>query len=205
MKQLIHGIVLFAVFAATVFLVITLNGRRQRVEENVETLSSAIETTVQNLLQEGTYSVENDEEFIADFIQALCVQINSDTEIEANILRADAQKGLLSVEVKAIYQHPNGREGAEACYRTILFDTKEVIPAEAYTVTYYYDRDGDEEKDIYKQYTVLEGEDLPVPKEPEPISGTGSFEKWKNRGEDTDAVLSNRKVTEDLEFYAQFG
>lgn len=204
MKQLIHGIVLFAVFAATVFMIITLNGRRQRVEENAETLSSAIETTVQNLLQEGTYSVENDEEFIADFIQALCVQMNSDTEIEANILRADAQKGLLSVEVKAIYQHPNGREGVEACYRTILFDTKEAIPAETYTVTYYYGRDGDEEKDIYKQYTVLEGEELPVPKAPEPLSGTGSFEKWKNRADDTDAVLSNRKVTENLEFYARF-
>lgn len=204
MKQLIHGIVLFAVFAATVFLVITLNGRRQRVEENAETLSSAIETTVQNLLQEGTYSVENDEEFIADFIQALCVQMNSDTEIEVSILRADAQKGLLSVEAKAIYQHPNGRKGVEACYRTILFDTKEVIPAEAHTVTYYYNRDGDEEGDVYKRYTVLEEEDLPVPKAPDPLSGTGAFEKWKNRGDDTDAALSNRKVTEDLEFYAQF-
>lgn len=204
MKQLIHGIVLFAVFAATVFMVITLNGRRQRVEENAETLSSAIETTVQNLLQEGAYSVENDEEFIADFIQALCVQMNSDTDIDVSILRADAKKGLLSVEVKAIYQHPNGREGAEACCRTILFDTKEVIPAETYTVTYYYNRDGDEEKDIYKQYTVLEGEDLPVPKAPDPLSGTGAFEKWKNREDGADAVLPDRKVTADLEFYAQF-
>lgn len=203
MKQFIHGIVLFAVFAATIFMVVTLNGRRQRSEETAETLSAAIETTVQSLLNEGTYSVEDDEEFIADFIQALCVQLNSDTDVEINILRADAKKGLLSVEVKAIYRHPNGKEGVLTCYRTILFDTKEVIPAEVYTVTYYYNRAGDEEKDIYKQYTLLREEALPVPKDPAPLSGAGTFEKWKNREDDTDAVL-DQKVRTDLEFYAQF-
>lgn len=203
MKQLIHGIVLFAVFAATIFMVITLNGRRQRSEETVETLSAAIETTVQNLLKEGTYSIEDDEEFIADFIQALCVQMNSDTDIEINILKADAKKGLLSVEVKATYQHPNGKEGVITCYRTILFDTKEVIPAEVCTVTYYYNRDGDEETDIYKQYTLLKEEALPIPKDPAPLSGTGTFEKWKNREDDTDAML-DQKVTKNLEFYAEF-
>lgn len=157
MKQFIHGAVLFAVFAATIFLVLTLNGRRQRSEETAETLSAAIETTVQNLLNEGTYSVEDDGEFIADFIQALCVQLNSDTDVEINILKADAGKGLLSVEVKAIYRHPNGKEGVLTCYRTILFDTKEVVPVEVYAVTYYYTRAGSEEADIYKRYTLLEG------------------------------------------------
>lgn len=166
-------------------------------------MSAAIETTVQNLLNEGTYSVEDDGEFIADFIQALCVQLNSDTDVEINILKADAGKGLLSVEVKAIYRHPNGKEGVLTCYRTILFDTKEVVPVEVYAVTYYYTRAGSEEADIYKRYTLLEGEALPVPGDPEPLSGTGTFEGWKNRADDTDAV-PDQKVTKDMEFYAKF-
>lgn len=195
--------VAFAILFATLAIIVSLNGRRQREEEITETLSAAIETTVQNLLKESTYEVEDDEEFIADFLEALLVQLGSETDIEVNVLHADAEKGLLSIEVKAAYEHPNGKKGYISCCRTILFDTKEVMTTEVYTVTYYYSRLGAADKDIYKEYRILAGEELPVPKEPLPLSGNGTFVTWKNRADDTEPQM-NQKVTSDMAFYAVF-
>lgn len=200
MKQIIHGMVAFAVLFATVAILLSLNGKRQRDEEITETLSAAVETTLQNLLNDSSYDIEDNEELVADFLQALLVQLGSETDVEVNVLHADAKKGLLSIEVNAVYQHPNGKKGHISCCRTILFDTKEVLPAVVYTVTYYYDK---RKEDVYKEYRVLSGEKLPVPKNPRPLTGTGIFSEWKNRNDDT-KLQKEQTVNADLSFYAVF-
>ena len=61
-------------------------------------------------------------EFIADFMEALLVQINSDCSIKVNVLDVDYQKGLLSVEVIEKYKHPIGTEGQVSVKRTVIME-----------------------------------------------------------------------------------
>ena len=82
---------------------------------------------VENQLDSKTYSVSSNDEFIADFMEALLVQINSDSSIKVNVLDVDYQKGLLSVEVIEKYKHPIGTEGQVSVKRTVIM--------EQYTVT----------------------------------------------------------------------
>ncbi len=57
------------------------------------------------------YSVNSNDELVADFMEALLVQINSDSTVVVNVLDVDYQKGLLSVEVIEKYKPPYWNRG----------------------------------------------------------------------------------------------
>lgn len=109
---------------AVLFLVIgmTIHGRNLRQNELNRAVDSAISDTVENRFDAKTYSVSSRDEFIADFMEGLLVQINSDCTVQVNILDADVEKGLLSVEVVEKYRHPVGTEGKVAVQRTVIME-----------------------------------------------------------------------------------
>ncbi len=93
-----------------------------RQNELNRAVDSALQDTVENQFDTKTYSVGSNDEFIADFMEALLVQINSDCRIKVNVLDVDYQKGLLSVEVIEKYKHPIGTEGQVSVKRTVIME-----------------------------------------------------------------------------------
>ena len=150
------GLAAFFVFA----MMLTVYGRNVRKEETDTALAQAIDATLSGVMSENNYTIEENETFIADFLKALLIQTNSDSDLKVSILEADYELGILSVEITEKFKHPNGKEGTVSEVRTVIFD-KEKEEEEIYkTVRFYV---GDQ---IYKEYTLLKDSLCSVPVAP---------------------------------------
>lgn len=123
------GITICSIIA--IVIIMTLCGTNIRQNELNRAVDSAIKDTVENQFDDTTYSVNSNDEFVADFMEALLVQINSDCSVVVNVLDVDYQKGLLSVEVIEKYIHPIGTEGNVSVKRTVIMEQYTVPIGEA--------------------------------------------------------------------------
>jgi hypothetical protein len=122
MKNVFLGFGITICAIISIVIVMTLCGTNMRQNELNRAVDIALQDTVENQFDSKTYSVSSNEEFIADFIEALLVQINSDCTVKINILDVDYQKGILSVEVIEKYKHPIGTEGEVSVKRTVIME-----------------------------------------------------------------------------------
>ena len=96
MKSVFLGFGITICSIISIVIVMTLCGTNMRQNELNRAVDSAIKDTVENQFDNTTYSVNSNDEFVADFMEALLVQINSDCSVVVNVLDVDYQKGLLS-------------------------------------------------------------------------------------------------------------
>lgn len=122
MKNVFLGFGITICAIISIVIIMTLCGINMRQNELNRAVDSALQDTVENQFDSKTYSVSSNDEFIADFMEALLVQINSDCSIKVNVLDVDYQKGLLSVEVIEKYKHPIGTEGQVSVKRTVIME-----------------------------------------------------------------------------------
>ena len=122
MKNVFLGSVITMCGVLFLVIIMTLSGKQLRANELRDAVDNALISTVENQFDEKSYDVNNTDEFIADFMQALLVQINSDCNIEIRILNVDHAKGLLSVEVIEHFYHPIGTEGQISVQRTVIME-----------------------------------------------------------------------------------
>lgn len=114
------GITICSIIA--IVIVMTLWGINIRQNELNNAVNGALKETIENQFDSKTYSVNSNDELVADFMEALLVQINSDSTIAVNVLDVDYQKGVLSVEVIEKYKHPIGTEGQVSVKRTAIME-----------------------------------------------------------------------------------
>ena len=120
---------LVAFYAAIIALVIiligfTIHGRSVRQIELDNALKSSMEEAMTVLLyEEGRPQTE--EEWKASFLQSLAVQINSASDLTVHILKADMEKGLLSVEANLTWKHPIGTDGSVSSTMTVFLEDYE--------------------------------------------------------------------------------
>lgn len=122
MKNVFLGFGITICSIISIVIVMTLCGTNMRQNELNRAVDSAVQDTVENQFDNKTYSVSSNDELIADFIEVLLVQINSDCSVKVNVLDVDYQKGLLSVEVIEKYKHPIGTEGLVSVKRTVIME-----------------------------------------------------------------------------------
>ena len=120
---------LVAFYAAIIALVIiligfTIHGRSVRQIELDNALKSSMEDAMTVLLyEEGRPQTE--EEWKASFLQSLAVQINSASDLTVHIIKADMEKGLLSVEANLTWKHPIGTDGSVSSTMTVFLEDYE--------------------------------------------------------------------------------
>jgi len=131
MKSVFLGFGITICSIISIVIVITLCGTNMRQNELNRAVDSAIKDTVENQFDDTTYSVNSNDEFVADFMETLLMQINSDCSVVVNVLDVDYQKGLLSVEVIEKYIHPIGTEGNVSVKRTVIMEQYTVPVGEA--------------------------------------------------------------------------
>ncbi len=164
MKQTVFGVVCMLILTFLIILIMTIYGRNLRQSETDHALAEAVDSTMSNLMETQMYTIASKDELIADFLQALLVQINSTSDIEVAVLEADEKKGILSVEVTETYAHPNGSTGSVSEVRTVIFDREQKEDSMQYTTAFYT-----ADNELYKCYTLAENSvcTLPVPPEKE--------------------------------------
>ena len=201
MKQAMFGVIAGFIVILSIVAVLTVEGRNNRESELETALSASVEETLENLCVDQKYTVETQDEFVADFCQALLGRIQAGTEeagdenlsVRVDVVEADLEKGLLSVVVTETFTHPNGSLGTVSCSSTALLERE--APRDEVVLTYYV---GDQ---IYQQYGLLEGEDFRVPAAPSLPGRTFSHWAEEDTGQRADFP---GKATENRTYRAVF-
>lgn len=162
MKQAIFGMVAMLVVLFFSLICLTIHGRNLRQKEVENSLVEALDGAMTNLMKQEIYSIDSTDTFVADLLQTLLGQINSTSDIEVNILAADREKGILSVEITETYMHPNGKSGSVSALRTVILDKTAETEESLYNVEFYID-----DQNLYKRYALKENSYCPVPVSPE--------------------------------------
>ena len=122
MKNIIYGVVMAAIGVLIVLVLLTINGKMTRQAEIDDSLASAVENSLDNCLNKKNYTIENDKEFVADFNQELLTQIENDADIEINITKVDANKGIIGIKVIEVFNNPNSKESKQEYETTAILD-----------------------------------------------------------------------------------
>lgn len=199
MKNIAMAIIITIAGGITLLIVMSMYGRSNRSMEIESNLPSLVEETVENMSVNQKYTINNYNEYIADFVNNMSYVLDSNSDITVEVLNADKEKGLLSIRVTEEFNHPNGRRGKVDCERTVILNKTEDIEANTYTVKFYVVDEAGEEK-CYKAYSVLEGDVISAPTNPTNIYAT--FAGWT----DSNGYLADfsQPVMQDLEYHAMW-
>lgn len=193
MKNFIIGLCSILILILTGLTVGTVHGKTMRENELSSTVSSTMEESMRILTLDQKYKIENEKEFIADFIESSLVKMDSNSIYEIIIHTVDIKKGILDATVKQHYKQifiP----GKVSCRKTIILD--DYNKEGSYKITF---KKGDK---IIKQLSVTGGDFMSAALLPNNVEVT----KWKlqeNGNIYTSANIANVAVTQDLTFIAQ--
>lgn len=100
----------------------SINSKSARETELRDGLSTAIYQTMQEVMKNGSYGVEDKNEFIAAFLQSMLIKVNSDVELKVKIMELDLKEGLLDVEVIAVYNDVKQSRKELTLRRTVVYE-----------------------------------------------------------------------------------
>lgn len=164
MRNIVLGFVFAAMILLSVNIVSTMNSRSTRSQELSDALDTALEGTL-STLSKGTYDISDTDEYIADLMSNIAGQIQSDSELTVNILDADIEKGIMTVQVKEEYKHINGKTGAVTASKTVLLEeqqtTEDAEITDTVTINFYLP-----DNTLYKSYKVKKGTEISEPVAP---------------------------------------
>lgn len=199
MKNIIIGAASFIIALLLIMTVYTLQGRENRSEEIHDGITNAMTAAGEQMKENGSYG--SDEEFSAAFIENLMQQMDSASNVEVSILKADSGKGILSAEVTQTYRHPNGKEGKVSCMRTLILDREDetLRQMKKSYVASFYTKEDETADSLYKTSLLTEGEKVKVPKAPEKEGYV--FLEWRDAATGQSADFTE-EVFEEKVFYA---
>lgn len=194
MKSAAHNIIIFFLFLIAAVICMTIYGRETRKKELQSNVHNVAEQTVAAACATKEYEISGRKELIADFVENMSMNMVTDSDISVNVYGADAEKGLLSVNVVENYKHPTGADGKVEHSSTVILD-KKVEVQETHTVDFYLDA-GDTES--YMSFVVYTGDMIITPIAPQKKNKT--FVSWH----DTNGYLADftQPVEQDITYYA---
>lgn len=168
----------------------TAEGRTMRQNELDSTLNAAMVQSMEVLTMSKDYEIEDQKEFVADFIQNALVRMNSESEYEVEVYSVDTEKGILDAGVTETYSQlfvP----GKVDSRKTVVLDDYTNENNVYYSVT--FQKDGK----VIKQIQVHGGDFLSGSLLPQGVGVT----KWKDKASGTvytASNIANLAVTKDL-------
>lgn len=166
MKNVVTGIMMSIMMALFIIIILTTDDRTIRINEVNTALADALDESL-NVLDINKYSITDTDELIADVTQGLLAQIESDAEVTVNVMDADKDKGIVTIEAVENFRKASGAAGQTAATRTILLEKQQVQDTydednRQYNIT-YLNTDGTE----YITYSIKKNEQLIIPITPD--------------------------------------
>lgn len=193
MKAGILGFILTLSLTIILGIIFTVSGRDLRRSELDESLTNAIEQTMEVVYLGKTYSINNKDELVADFTGNLLSQFGSNANVDVNILNIDFVNGCLDVQATETFKHFTGKEGKITIRKTVIFEQYK-DPNDKFYQVKFLNQDGS----LFKQLQVYNEGRLNAP-----TPGPANLIRWEqldNTGWDGD--FSKIIVTQDLTFKA---
>lgn len=162
MKNVVTGIMMSIMMALFIIIILTTDDRTIRINEVNTALADALDESL-NVLDINKYSITDTDELIADVTQGLLAQIESDAEVTVNVMDADKDKGIVTIEAVENFRKASGAAGQTAATRTIILEKQQVQNTydennRQYNIT-YLNTDGTE----YMTYSIKKNEQLIIP------------------------------------------
>lgn len=187
MKNVVTGIMMSIILALITIIILTTDDRIIRINEVNTALADALDESI-NVLDMDKYSITDTDELIADVTQGLLMQIESDAAVTVNIMDADKDKGIVTVEAVENFRKASGAAGQTAATRTIILEKQQAQDTydeddRQYNIT-YLNTDGTE----YITYSIKNNKQLIIP-----ITPDGTY--WEYNGSPLDIDV---KVASDM-------
>ena len=182
MKNVVTGIMMSIMMALFIIIILTTDDRIIRINEVNTALADALDESL-NVLDINKYSIADTDELIADVTQGLLVQIESDAEVTVNVMDADNDKGIITVEAVENFRKASGAAGQTAATRTIILEKQQVQDTydednRQFNIT-YLNTDGTE----YITYSIKKNEQLIIP-----ITPGNTY--WEYNGNSLDTAVN---------------
>lgn len=166
MKNVVTGIMMSIMMALFIIIILTTDDRTIRINEVNTALADALDESL-NVLDINKYSITDTDELIADVTQGLLAQIESDAEVTVNVMDADKDKGIVTVEAVENFRKASGAAGQTAATRTIILEKQQVQDTydednRQFNIT-YLNTDGTE----YMTYSIKKNKQLIIPAAPD--------------------------------------
>lgn len=91
-------------------------------EELEESMSSAMEQTLSEVMEGNCYGISDRNEMLAAFLQAMLCQIREEVDLTVKIHQMDYELGQMDVEAIAIYKRNSGRVHKVSVRRKMVFE-----------------------------------------------------------------------------------
>ena len=197
MKNIVMILMTVMIGALTIGIIISMMGRGVRVVELQSNLSNIVENVLYDAVASEKYTAADTDRFLADMTLEIAHNLDTNSAVQIDVMKADLEKGLLTLRVTETFDYLNGKKGSVACDRTVIFEKKATDENAEYEIA-YYTNEGDTIP--YKKYQLLKGDALRIPKNP---SKNGYiFNGWKDV--DGNSQVAGMKVTGAKIYYAQW-
>lgn len=182
MKNVVTGIMMSIILALITIIILTTDDRIIRINEVNTALADALDESI-NVLDMDKYSITDTDELIADVTQGLLMQIESDAAVTVNIMDADKDKGIVTVEAVENFRKASGAAGQTAATRTIILEKQQAQDTydeddRQYNIT-YLNTDGTE----YITYSIKNNKQLIIS-----ITPDGTY--WEYNGNPLDTAVN---------------
>lgn len=108
-----------------VFCQTALLSESTRYDEARQSLSTAITQAIEDLRVSPTFEITTDEELCLAFINRVSTYIDSNSNVQFQILTADAASGLLDVVITERFAYSTGKTNDISLRKTVIIDTIE--------------------------------------------------------------------------------
>lgn len=109
MRTVIVSIIGFSSLFLVVMIQQNINAGTWEKEELEESMASAMEQTLSEVMEGNSYGISNRNEMMAAFLQTMLCRIREDVDLTVKIHQMDYDLGQIDVEAIAIYKRNGGK------------------------------------------------------------------------------------------------
>ncbi len=125
MRTILVGFTIVIITVVSIVIVLSFSGKMIRTNELNHAVNHALFATMKEQFDKDETNYEEDIQLVETFEESLFQQIDSDGDIEIDILLVDAKKGILSVGVSSNFIDLTGNEREIKVEQTVLIEQYE--------------------------------------------------------------------------------
>ena len=121
MKQAIIVVGIAVLIMLVSLTLLSVESRTDRQDELDRVVSAAVKQTVKDSQIEEQSNITSNKEMVAQFIQNMCTSINSDGNLQIEVMGVDYKEGMLDVLVTEKFLYPNGKQGKTTTRKCAIY------------------------------------------------------------------------------------
>lgn len=125
MRTVIISVIGISSVLLVVMIQSTINIEALQRESLANALSASMEQTMSEVMERESYGIENRNEMIAAFLQAMIQKVNSDVDLTVKIYQLNYETGTMDVELRGEFPLPDKKKKTVAVRRKVAFAAPE--------------------------------------------------------------------------------